>query len=94
MISLYLTTYAERLVLRPDLRKEGAWALNTRITNSHSDFRCLSVEPLARGFQARLGIPPRSFWLNVHPDVLHLWEIRDEALLAQWKAERQGQRPT
>jgi len=41
-----------------------------------------------------IGVPPRSWWINVHPRVLHLWELRDEALAAQWRFERQGHRPT
>lgn len=41
-----------------------------------------------------VGVPPRSWWMNVHPFVLHLWETKDENLTAQWKAERQAHRPT
>lgn len=41
-------------------------------------------------------MPPRDWWINVHPDVLHLWEIRDLNLTEQWRAERglRGQEPT
>jgi hypothetical protein len=41
-----------------------------------------------------IGVPPRSWWMNIHPNVLHLWELCDEALLSQWKAESQGHEPT
>lgn len=41
-----------------------------------------------------IGAPPRSWWMNVHPNVLHLWELKDAALLAQWKAEAQGHDPS
>ena len=41
-----------------------------------------------------MGVPPRSFWMNVHPDVLHLWEPRDEAMIEQWRANALGQVPT
>lgn len=41
-----------------------------------------------------IGVPPRSWWINVHEHVLHLWELRDENLCAQWRFERQGDRPT
>jgi hypothetical protein len=41
-----------------------------------------------------VGVPPRSWWVNVHPDVLHLYETRDEALVAQWRAEQRGHEPT
>jgi hypothetical protein len=29
-------------------------------------------------------MPPREFWINVHARCLHLWEVRDRDLLAQW----------
>ena len=41
-----------------------------------------------------MGVPPRNLWLNVHPDVLHAWETKDEALLTQWKINATGQTPT
>lgn len=41
-----------------------------------------------------LGVPPKSWWINVHPRVLHLWELRDRALCDQWRAERQGHTPS
>lgn len=31
--------------------------------------------------------PPREYWLNYHPNCLHLWEIRDRSLIAQWRHE-------
>lgn len=36
-----------------------------------------------------IGVPPRSQWMNIHEDVLHLWELKDEAIMAQWRAESQ-----
>jgi hypothetical protein len=41
-----------------------------------------------------IAVPPRSWWINVHPHVLHLYEIKDMALTAQWRAEARGDRPT
>jgi hypothetical protein len=32
-----------------------------------------------------VGVPPRSWWMSVHPDVLHLHETRDEALIEQYR---------
>lgn len=29
-------------------------------------------------------MPPKAFWINIHPTCFHLWEIRDHALIAQW----------
>lgn len=39
-------------------------------------------------------MPPRSWWINVHPNALHLWEVSDQALIDQWRAERMAQTPT
>jgi hypothetical protein len=42
-------------------------------------------------------MPPRTWWINVHPDVLHVWEIRDTNLINQWRSETEGakgQKPT
>ncbi|WP_297775090.1 hypothetical protein [Mycobacterium sp.] len=41
-----------------------------------------------------VGVPPRTWWLNVHPDVLHLWEISDANLIASWRNEAMGHTPT
>ena len=29
-------------------------------------------------------MPPKEFWINVHKHCLHLWEVRDRELIAQW----------
>lgn len=41
-----------------------------------------------------VGVPPRSWWMNVHPHCLHLWETTDANLMAQWKSEAQGHAPS
>jgi hypothetical protein len=41
-----------------------------------------------------VGVPPRSWWINVHPHVLHLYETRDANLVEQWRSERKGDRPS
>ena len=50
-----------------------------------------SIRP---GVPMALGIPPRSWWLNVHEHTLHCWEVQDENLLGQWRDERRGETPT
>jgi hypothetical protein len=40
------------------------------------------------------GVPPRSWWINIHEHVLHLWETTDANLLAQWRSERRGDTQT
>ncbi len=39
-------------------------------------------------------MPPRTWWINVHEHVLHLWEVRDVNLETQWRSEARGDRPT
>jgi hypothetical protein len=41
-----------------------------------------------------VGVPPRSWWMNIHPNCLHLWETTDEHLVAQWRSESQGHTPS
>lgn len=41
-----------------------------------------------------IGVPPRSHWMSVHPHCLHLWEVHDPNLVAQWMAERTGSVPS
>lgn len=41
-----------------------------------------------------IGVPPKAWWINVHPYCLHLWELQDRALLSQWQFESLGQEPT
>lgn len=37
-----------------------------------------------------VGVPPRSQWMNVHEGVLHLVEVKDPNLIAQWRFEARG----
>lgn len=53
-----------------------------------------AVHELRPGVPFAIGIPPKSQWINVHERVLHAWELRDEPLTEQWRAERRGDRPT
>ena len=41
-----------------------------------------------------IGVPPKSWWINVHEFTIHLWECRDERLLDTWRGERRGDRPS
>jgi hypothetical protein len=41
-----------------------------------------------------IGVPPRSWWINVHPHCLHLWECRDLNLIDCWRDERMGMVPS
>lgn len=41
-----------------------------------------------------LGLPPKSWWINVHEYCLHLYETRDQPLIEQWRFEGRGDTPT
>lgn len=41
-----------------------------------------------------LGVPPRSWWMNVHERVLHAWETRDRPLIESWRQNATGHTPT
>lgn len=41
-----------------------------------------------------IGVPPRSWWMNVHPNVLHLWETHDGLLIQEYRVNATGQVPT
>jgi hypothetical protein len=53
-----------------------------------------AAHALRPGVPMAVGIPPRSWWVNVHPHTLHLWELRDEHLIAEWRRNARGDRPT
>lgn len=49
---------------------------------------------LRPGVPFALGIPPKSWWIDVHSGCLHAWELHDDNLLAQWRSERLGHTPS
>lgn len=53
-----------------------------------------AAHELRPGVAFAAGVPPRSWWINVHEHVLHLWELDDPPLLDQWRSERRGDEPT
>lgn len=53
-----------------------------------------TAHELRPGVPFCIGIPVPSDWMNVHPDVLHLWEVTDPLMLAEFKANAMGQVPT
>lgn len=41
-----------------------------------------------------VGVPPRTWWMNAHPHVLHLYELRDEGLIATYRDNARGDAPS
>ena len=44
-----------------------------------------TAHELRPGIPFVIGIPPRSWWMNIHPHVLHLYETRDPHLVQAWR---------
>lgn len=53
-----------------------------------------ALHELRPGVPFVMGVPPRSWWMNVHSDVLHAWETTDALLIDQWRANRRGDAPS
>ena len=53
-----------------------------------------SAHAIRPGIHFVLMIPPKSWWMNVHPHVLHLWEVNDPALVEEARANARGDQPS
>ena len=90
------------LVSRDEIADDDLrWHVSLRYGNPGQDGRIPTWDELVEAAHAlrpgvpfSLGIPPRSWWMSVHPHVLHLVETRDPHLVEQWRAERQGHTPS
>jgi hypothetical protein len=81
----------------PDVR----WHISVRYGNPGENGRIPTWEELVQtahelrpGVPFVVGIPPRSWWMNVHPHVLHLYETRDPHLVESWRGQRAAHAPT
>lgn len=77
----------------PDMR----WHISVRYGDPGINGRVPTWEEIVQtahelrpGVPFVVGVPPRSWWMNVHPDVLHLVETRDAALIASWRDASRG----
>jgi hypothetical protein len=77
------------------------WHISARYGNPGHNGRVPSWEELVSaahelrpGVVFVIGVPPRSWWMSVHPDVLHLYETHDQALIEQYRANALGDAPT
>lgn len=53
-----------------------------------------TVHELRPGVPFCMGVPPKTWWMNVHPHVLHMWETRDDGLIEEWRRNARGHTPT
>lgn len=81
----------------PDLR----WHISLRYGDPGLDGRiptwgeCVTAaHELRPGICFVIGIPPRSWWMNVHPHVLHLIETRDAPLIQSFRDNAMAAAPS
>jgi hypothetical protein len=77
------------------------WHISVRFGNPGVDGRVPNWEEMVNaahelrpGVVFVMGVPPRSWWMNVHPHVLHMHETRDELLIDQYRANAGGHTPS
>ncbi len=58
------------------------------------DEMVFTAHSLRHGVPFVMGVPPRSWWMNIHPHVLHMWETFDANLIAEWRDNRRGDSPS
>jgi hypothetical protein len=52
------------------------------------------VHQMRPGVPFVLGIPPSNMWMNKNPNVLHALEVKDEALIREWRRHADAVRGT
>lgn len=79
----------ENLALKHAPEPDWRWHLSIAGRDNVPSWRALTeiAHKVRPGVTLVLGVPPRQFWLNIHPHVLHLWSTKDENLEAQWVFE-------
>jgi hypothetical protein len=90
------------LVGREPLADEDwRWHISVRFGERHRNGRIptwgelvMTAHELRPGVVFVIGVPPRSWWMNVHPDVLHLYETHDDPLIDQYRVNAADQAPT
>lgn len=95
-----LTAFVGREPLGSD-GSDWRWHISVRYGNPGTNGRVPTWEELVDtahelrpGVCFVVGIPPRSWWMNVHPDVLHLIETRDEPLIQSFRENALSSTPT
>ncbi len=53
-----------------------------------------AAHQLQPGVMFVVAVPPRSLWMNMDPNVLHLWETNDRALLEEMHVYAKADQPS
>ncbi len=80
------------------MTREPDWRWHISIAGEHDVPRWAHLVAIAHklrpGVVFVVGVPPESHWMNIAEHCLHCWQLEDKALADQWRAERQGHRPS
>lgn len=96
------TTGLVALVGREPLAEDDwRWHISVRYGDPGFDGRVPTWEEMVSaahelrpGVVFVIGVPPRSWWMSVHPDVLHMHETRDQALIEEYRRNAMGAVPS
>ena len=85
----------------PYAEDDWRWHISLRSGDPGIDGRCPTWEEIvdtAHGLRPGVcfvvGVPPRSWWMSVHPDVLHIVETKDEPMIETWRENARGDQPS
>lgn len=90
------TPYAAIIAREAILDTDHRWHISITGQTAVPPWSVLTViaHDLRPGVPFVIGLPPKSWWINVHENCLHLYETKDENLIEQWRFERRGDTPT
>lgn len=97
VIGPHIAPAVNALISREPIAKDDyRWHLSVSRRDRLPDWGELvsAAHELRPGIVFVVGIPPKSWWINIHPFCLHLYETRDPHLIEQWRAEGRGDRHT
>jgi hypothetical protein len=85
----------------PYAADDWRWHISVRHGDLDADGRIPTWEELVTtahdlrpGVPFVVGIPPKSWWLNVHPHVLHLVQTKDQNMIDNWRKNSRGDKHT
>ena len=93
---LHAVVSRDDLAIRRGGEKDMRWHISVSLDERVPTWEemVMAAHELRPGVVFVIGMPPRSWWINIHPNVLHLYETKDEHLIDQWRYERMGMKPT
>ena len=80
----------------PVVKDDWRWHISISCPDRVPSWREMSsaVHELRPGVVFVIGIPPKSWWTNLHPHTLHAWEVQDPHLVEEWRRNARGDKPS